>query len=400
MYQLLARRYDDRQPVVLRIEGETIAAVDPADVDRSSSQPGDSAADNLPMVAPAFFDHQINGYGGVWFSDEQLDVEDVLRTAEAHFQFGITRLFPTLITNSYPALERGFRALREACESNMWVDRMLPGFHLEGPYLSGEDGPRGAHPRNQIRAADWDEFQRWQEAAGGRIKLLTIAPEVENGIPFIEKAVASGVTVSIGHTAAEPEQIQAAADSGARFSTHLGNGAHGQLRRHPNYIWEQLGDSRLAAGVISDGHHLPPSVLRSVLGVKGPDKTFITCDASGLAGCKPGPYQFESVDVEVLADGPIVIAGQRQLLAGSGQQTDVCVGHMYAVTEASLADCFDMAGKYPARWFGIDPISLDAGSRADLVLFHEPQRGERLRIVQTIAAGETRFDFGRGGRDQ
>jgi len=270
---------------------------------------------------------------------------------------------------------------------------MFPGFHLEGPYLSGEDGPRGAHPADQIRPADWDEFQRWQEAAGGRIRLLTIAPETGNAIAFIKKAVASGVTISIGHTAAEPSQVEAAVDAGARFSTHLGNGAHGQLRRHPNYIWEQLGDSRLAAGVISDGHHLPPSVLRSILGVKGPEKTLITCDASGLAGCKPGRYQFESVDVEVLADGPILIAGQNQLLAGSGQQTDICVGHMYAVTDASLAECIDMAGKHPANWFGIQSISLDVGSRADVILFDEPQKGDRLRVAQTIAAGESRFNL-------
>ncbi len=391
MLQLLARRYDDQQPVAVWIEGQEIASIDV--IDTGHGDLGERAVDSLPLIAPAFFDHQINGFGGVWFSDEELKVDDVVKTAESHFQFGITRMFPTLITNSYEALERGFNALREACESFAWVDRMFPGFHLEGPYLSGEDGPRGAHPADQIRPADWDEFQRWQEAAGGRIRLLTIAPETGNAIAFIKKAVASGVTISIGHTAAEPSQVEAAVDAGARFSTHLGNGAHGQLRRHPNYIWEQLGDSRLAAGVISDGHHLPPSVLRSILGVKGPEKTLITCDASGLAGCKPGRYQFESVDVEVLADGPILIAGQNQLLAGSGQQTDICVGHMYAVTDASLAECIDMAGKHPANWFGIQSISLDVGSRADVILFDEPQKGDRLRVAQTIAAGESRFNL-------
>lgn len=384
MIRLEARRYDDRRPVRVTLRDDRIDSIEPVE------SSGETAA--WPLLAPAFFDHQINGFGGVWFSDENLTPQQAMEAAAAQFRFGVARMFPTLITNSFEALDKGFRALRAACEAEVWVDRMFPGFHLEGPYLSGEDGPRGAHPKDQIRPADWDEFQRWQEAADGRIRLVTIAPEVEGALPFIRRAVDSGVVISVGHTAAEPDQITAAADAGASLSTHLGNGAHGVLRRHPNYIWEQLGESRLAAGLITDGHHLPPSVIRSILGVKGVEKTLITCDASGLAGCEPGRYQFESVEVEVLEDGPIVIAGQRQLLAGSGQQTDHCVSHCYAVTDVTLAEAIDMAGNHAARRMGLPLRTLRPGEVADLILLNDPRKGERLTVQATYAAGELKYD--------
>ncbi|MDP6442985.1 MAG: amidohydrolase family protein [Pirellulaceae bacterium] len=382
--QIQARRYDNLEPVELTIAGEQIERISPL------GAAGERL--DLPYVSPPFFDHQINGYDGVWFSDEELTAEAAIATGAAHYQFGVTRLFPTLITNSFAALSQGFAALRSACEQDAATDRMFPGFHLEGPYLSGEDGPRGAHPKDQIRPADWEEFQRLQEAAGGRILLVTIAPEVEGAIDFIERAVESSLVVSIGHTAASPEQIRAAVDAGARMSTHLGNGAHGTLRRHPNYIWEQLGDARLAAGVISDGHHLPPSVLRTIVAAKGVENTLITCDASGLAGRPPGRYEFESVEVEVLERGPIVIAGQSQILAGSGVQTDVCVAFILRVTDVSLAQAIDMAGRYPARLFELDEIRLRRGSAADLMVFRYPERGGDLTIEQTIAAGQVRYD--------
>ena len=337
------------------------------------------------------FDHQINGHGGILFSNNNLTPDDVFRAVAVQYQYGVTRIFPTVITNTFSALAKGFRALRTACESDSSVDMMCPGFHLEGPFISSEEGPRGAHPVEHIRPADWDEFRKLQDIAEGRIRLVTIAPEVEGALEFIRHAAESGVVVSIGHTGGSPEQIRAAVDAGARMSTHLGNGAHNVLPRHPNYIWEQLGDSRLAAGIITDGHHLPPSVIRTVIGTKGVEHTFITCDVSGLAGCKPGRYRFESVEVEVLADGPIVVAGQRKTLAGSGQQTDVCVANVLTFADVTLQQAFDMAGRYPAEFFGLEQIQLQQDSRADLVVFYYAGPGHRLKVLATIAAGDVRY---------
>lgn len=383
MLELRARRYDNGEPVRIAVEGERIAAVEPV-------WPAGRAA-YWPYVAPGLFDLQINGYGGTWFGKVGITADEVIRTLEPHFRFGITRLCPTLITNSFAALAGGFAAIREACEREAWVDRMVPGCHLEGPYISREDGPRGAHLLEHVRAADWGEFERLQEASGNRIRLVTLAPECEGAIEFIRQAVAAGLVISIGHTGATSEQITEAVNAGARLSTHLGNGAHGMLRRHPNYIWEQLGEPRLAASIITDGHHLPASVVRTIIRTKGVSNTIITCDAAGLAGCPPGVYEEGSLKVELLEDGRIVVAGQRQYLAGSGHETDMCVAKAIEFAGIGLREACDMAGRNPARLLGFEEITLRRGSRADLIVFDYEGPGDRLRFRATVASGEVRY---------
>ncbi len=377
--QVFGRRYENGEPVCITIEGERIRAVDPA------FPAGD--ASEWPWVAPGLFDLQINGHAGVWFSKEDLTADEVLETLRPHFRYGITRMCPTLVTNSFEALAAGFQAIDEACRREAWAGKMVPGCHLEGPYISAEDGPRGAHPLQHVRAADWEEFSKLQEISGNRIRLVTLAAEAENAVEFIQKATAAGVVISIGHTAATPEQITAAVEAGARLSTHLGNGAHGMIRRHPNYIWEQLGDKRLWASLITDGYHLPPSVVRSMIRAKGLNRIIITCDASGLAGCPPGRYSEGNIDVEILEDGRIVIAGQRQLLAGSGVETDTCVATAIEFAGLSLQEACDLAARNPAILLGFEEIRLRRGARADLMLFHYERPGDPLEITATIAAG-------------
>jgi N-acetylglucosamine-6-phosphate deacetylase len=383
MLTIYGRHYENGEPVRIRVEGERIAAVDPAWPPRN--------APPWPYVAPGLFDLQINGRGGTWFGKIGITADEVLGVLKEHFRFGLTRLCPTLITNSFDALAGAFAAIREACEREPWADRLVPGCHLEGPFISAEDGPRGAHPREHVRPPDWAEFERLQEISGRRIRLVTLAPELPGAIEFIRKAVGSGVVVAIGHTAASGEQIVSAVEAGARLSTHLGNGAHGMIRRHPNYIWEQLGDPRLSASVIADGHHLPASVLRSILRAKSSRSVIITCDAAGLAGCAPGVYTEGAMQMEVLDDGRIVIAGQRQLLAGSSAQTGDCVVEAVRHGGVPIQEAIDMAGRNPARLLGFAEIRLRRGARADLFLFRFPVAGNSLDVVATVAGGTLRF---------
>jgi N-acetylglucosamine-6-phosphate deacetylase len=381
MLTLHGRRYENAEPVRITVQGERIAAVEPAWPTRDAGE--------WPFLAPGPFDLQINGRGGTWFSKAGITVDEVLNVLAQHFQFGVTRLCPTVITNLFEVLEGALTALRQACEQEPWAAHLVPGIHVEGPYISPEDGPRGAHSREHVRPPDWAEFERFQAAAGGRICLITLAPELPGAIEFIGRATASGVTVAIGHTAASGREIADAVAAGARLSTHLGNGAHPMLRRHPNYIWEQLGDSRLSASVIADGFHLPPSVLRSIIRAKGVRGVILTCDASGLAGCAPGTYTEGQMRMEVLADGRIVVAGQRELLAGSAADTGCCV--MEAMRQGvRLPDAIDMAGRNPARLLGFEEIRLRAGSRADLILFRLSEL-DSLEILAAVAGGSLRF---------
>ena len=380
MTQVNGRRYDTGESVSIGINDGTIVSVTPINEDEHS----------LPFIAPGLFDLQINGYGGVWFCSEELTPADVQSVCREYFAHGVTRMFPTLITSSYESLANGFAAIRRAREEHPWVADMVPGCHLEGPYISGEDGPRGAHPRQHVRRPDWDEFRRLQQASGDTIRLITLSPEWDNAPEFIRQAVASGVRVAIGHTAANTEQIAAAIDAGATLGTHLGNGSHGMIRRHPNYIWDQLADDRLTASLITDGHHLPDNVMRVFCRVKGPSRTVITCDASGWAGCTPGQYGEGELAVEVLPTGRIVVAGQTQYLAGSGATTEVCVSTAMRVAGMSLRDAIDSAGRIPAELMGLEEIHLGVGSRADLITFRM-REGAELAIERVIAAGQEQF---------
>ena len=376
----VARHFETSLPVRVTIEGRNIVSVEKAD----------GADESLPFIAPGLFDIQVNGWGGTWFSQKNLTPSDVARVVAEFLPHGVTRLFPTLITNSFESLKAGFKAIAAACDQFPLVADMVAGCHLEGPYISREDGPRGAHPLEHVRDADWHELEALQRASGNRIRLVTLAPEVPGAIEFIRRAIASGVVVSIGHTAAEPADIAAAADAGATLSTHLGNGAHGMLRRHPNYIWEQLADDRLTASIIADGHHLPASVVKTILRTKPRGKVILTCDASGYAGCQPGRYHGESGDVEVLDDGRIVVADQRQFLAGSGAATEQCVAGVMRLGGIELPEAIRMATEGPERLLKAEPIALTAGSRADLVLFHV-KPGPAIEVVATVIAGEMRF---------
>ncbi len=356
------------------------------DVIESVQPPGGSAPQlTAGYVAPAFFDLQINGCAGLAFSSETLTVEHVNQIVRTCRRHGIGALCPTLITNSFEALRHGFDTLRQACEGDHELSKALPAFHLEGPYISAEDGPRGAHPRRHVRRPDWDEFQRLQAAAGGRIRLVTLAPEHEGALTFIERLVKSGVVVALGHTAATAARIREAVAAGARLSTHLGNGCHAMLPRHDNYLWEQLAHDELWASVISDGHHLPPAVVRCITRVKTPARLVLTCDASSLAGLPPGRYREWEQDLDVLPDGKVVVAASG-FLAGSGVFTDACVGRIMRMTGVSLKDAVEMATLQPRRLLGLPLQTLEPGMPGDLVLFDLNPAGE-LCVHQTLIGG-------------
>jgi N-acetylglucosamine-6-phosphate deacetylase len=260
-------------------------------------------------------------------------------------------------------------------EQDAELAERLPAFHLEGPYLCPDDGPRGAHPREHIRDPDPDEFQRLQDLAGGRIRLVTLAPERPGAIPLIEQLTATGVVVSIGHTAATAAQIADAVRAGARLSTHLGNGCHATLPRHDNYLWEQMANDSLTASVIADGHHLPPPVLKSIIRAKTPRRVILTCDAGTFAGSPPGRYSDWGTELEVQPGGKIVLPGT-PFLAGSGVFTDTCVSGAIRHGGVSLSEAIQMASVRPRGLLGLPVPAITPGSRGPFVLFDWQPGGE------------------------
>lgn len=310
----------------------------------------------LPWIAPALFDLQINGCHGISFNSESLSEDGIRKVVEVCRSHGVGQFLPTLVTNSFEALRHGFQTLRRACETDPLVGRTIPGFHLEGPYLSPEDGPRGAHPRAHIRRPDGNEFERLQEAAGENIRLVTLSPEYDESLALIERLARRGITVAIGHTAAGPQRIREAVAAGAKISTHLGNGSHAMLPRHTNYLWEQLAADGLWASFIPDGHHLPPSFVKCLLRCKTLERCIITCDASTLAGCPPGRYSQWESELEVLPSGRVVVPGT-PFLAGSGMFTDQCVAQLLRMTDLTLAQAIDLATSQPRKLLGLPESS-------------------------------------------
>ena len=205
--RITGRHYATSEPIKISIVEEKIVSVTSTD------------EDNLPWIAPALFDLQINGCKGIGFHLPDLTEEQIALVISTCREHGIGAFCPTIVTNSYDALHRGFTALARACEDPS-IARSIPCFHLEGPYISSEDGPRGAHPLEHVRPPDLDEFSRLQEAANGRIKLVTLAPEQPGAIPFIEELTNQGIVITIGHTNATEECIHDAIKAGAKLSTH------------------------------------------------------------------------------------------------------------------------------------------------------------------------------------
>jgi N-acetylglucosamine-6-phosphate deacetylase len=305
----------------------------------------------------------------------------------------VTRYLATCTTDSYEVFCHSFATITQAIDELPEVAARIAGIHMEGPYIASEDGPRGAHPREHVRPPDWDEFSRIQQAAKGKIKLLTLSPEYEGSLEFIKKVAKSGVLVAIGHTKATTDQISAALDAGARMSTHLGNGAHPQIKRHPNYIWDQLAEDRLVASLITDGHHLPPAVVKSMVRAKTPARCVLVSDITGLGGMPPGRYSTGLGDLEVLESGKLVLAGQRDILAGASQPIHVCVANVMRFAGVSLQTAVEMASTSPLRLIGESDRGLEVGETANLVLFDLPQDGTSpLRIRMTVNRGEAVYN--------
>jgi len=307
---------------------------------------GAMAGTKRTVELPGFFDLQVNGFAGVDFGDPALTSEGLLQAVGAIAKTGVTRFLPTLITSSLESFSTCARTIARTSHP------AISGIHMEGPYLSPEDGPRGAHSRAFVRGADVDDFRRRQEAAEGRIRLLTVAPEAPGVLKVVEHAAGNGVRVAIGHTGATGPQIAEAVSAGATLSTHLGNGCAQTLPRHPNVIWEQLADDRLMASFIVDGHHLPPATVRSMIRAKTPGRSILVTDAIAAAGMPPGRYTLGGQEVELSPAGRVAVPGAPNL-AGSALRLDVAIGNTVRFSGLALEDVVPMASTRPAEYIGL-----------------------------------------------
>jgi N-acetylglucosamine-6-phosphate deacetylase len=307
----------------------------------------------MRVQSPGFCDLQVNGFAGVDFNRPGLDAEDFERAAEAMRRTGVTQFLPTLVTAAFDAFAACARALAR------WRSPAVLGIHAEGPYLSPTEA-RGAHPQAHLRDASRDDFERRQEAAEGRIVLVTLAPEVPGALALIEHLVRAGVRVAIGHSDASPERIRDAVRAGATLSTHLGNGCAGGLPRHPNLIWEQLAADDLSACFIADGHHLPAATLKAMVRAKTPARSILVTDATAAAAAPPGTYTLGELSIERSQSGRVTLPGGDKL-AGSALTLADAVGRAAREAGLPIAEALAMASTRPAAAIGAAPAGRIAG---------------------------------------
>jgi N-acetylglucosamine-6-phosphate deacetylase len=341
------------------------------------------------LTGPGLIDLQINGINGIDFNTPSLTQEDIVNATHYLLSQGITTFFPTIITNSDENILAIVHTIYQACIANPLVNECVAGIHLEGPFISPADGAKGAHNAKYIKAPDWDLFTRFQESAGGKIKIVTIAPEWEGSGSFIKKCRDHGVLVSMGHSMANTEQIKKAVKAGMTLSTHLGNGIPLLLPRHPNMIWGQLAADELYACIITDGIHIPDSFIKVVMKNKG-KATIIISDATCFAGMPSGEYE-SHIGGSVIVDEEkrVSLKSTPGLLAGAGKSLLENVETLIDHDLATLSEAWQMASINVTEMLAKNEDTFNERDN-DRVVFQ--LNGKEIRIEKVIKNGRIVFE--------
>ena len=353
------------RPYIL-VDGKTIA-----EVGSQTSRPLPKNVEVIDfgdaVLSPGFVDIHIHGGAGHDVMNADKDGPAALEHLLANH--GVTSYFPTTVTapidQTLSALERlSVRIEQAGCAEGGYAGQAQPlGIHLEGPFISHIR--RGVHPPAHLQRPSLELFNRFWEAAQGKIRFLTIAPELEGANEVIAEAASRGVCVSIGHSNADLSTARSAIAAGARHATHGFNAMRPLDHREPGIVGAMLTDPRLSADIIVDGVHLNPAIVELFLKAKGPDAAVLITDSIAATGMPEGRYRLGSVDVEV-KDGRCIADGR---LAGSVLTLDRAVRNVMQFGHWDLQKSVRLATLNPARIAGIaNRGRLEAGSRADIVV--------------------------------
>ncbi|HTE24139.1 N-acetylglucosamine-6-phosphate deacetylase [Flavitalea sp.] len=343
-------------------------------------------------IGPGLIDNQVNGYIGVSFSlgDLPFTKEDAIKVTKELWKAGVTTYLPTLRTNSQENLLKNLSILAKA-KADTATKGSIAGYHLEGPYISKENGYRGAHALEYVRKADWASFMKLYEASDNNILQVTLAPEAEGAMDFIAKCKEKNIVIGLGHHNASAALVKEAIDKGARIATHLGNALANTINRHENPLWSQLSDDRLMISIIGDGFHLLPEEIRVFYKVKGPLKTIITSDVDRYAGMEPGKYlNSEGDTIQLTTDGAVIYLA-RNSLSGSASPVTRGVANVMKVTGCTMAEAFQMGSTNAAALYSLrDRGAIREGLRADLVLF--TIENSKINIKKTVVGGTVVYE--------
>jgi N-acetylglucosamine-6-phosphate deacetylase len=319
-------------------------------------------------IAPGYVDIHIHGSAGFDVMDDNSEALPAIE--QLLIRHGVTTYFPTTVTAPLDATLRALDRLADAIEKREQdrgrESRALPaGIHLEGPFIS--QLRRGVHPPEDLLVPTLALFERFWQAARGRIRVLTIAPELENALEVISAAASRAVCVSLGHSDADLAAAERGILAGAKHATHTFNAMRPLDHRAPGILGAVLTDPRVTADIIVDGVHLDPSIVKLVAAAKGPQQTVLITDATAATGMPNGRYHLGSFEVDV-CDGRCTVDGK---LAGSVLTMDRAVRNLTRFAEWTLPHAVTAASRNPANVVQIaNKGVLAPGADADFIVLN------------------------------
>ena len=334
------------------------------------------------VLAPAFFDIHIHGSAGRDVMEGTPDAFSAIGRFLA--RHGVGAFLATTVTAPIDTTLRSLEGMSAAIGSDRDGARPL-GIHIEGPFLSPHK--KGAHPEQLLQKPSVELFDRMWQAAHGKIRLMTIAPELSGAEELISHAVRLGVRVSLGHSNADTAAARAGVRAGAVTATHTFNAMRQFDHRDPGLLGEVLANDNLFAELICDGLHVHPNAVRIYWKAKGPDRAMLITDAMSAAGMPDGTYKLGELDVRVV-NGKCVIG--EDTLAGSTLTLDRGVSNFAEFTGATIDDVSKLVSRNPARMTGFEAEagSLVVGRSADITVL-----SANNEVVETILRGRPCVNF-------
>ncbi len=303
------------------------------------------------MERNGYIDLQVNGFGGIDFSSPELSIDGVSQVTRELNRQGTVKFLPTIISSPPQVYEHNLPILASAMKLPEIKDH-ITGIHLEGPFISKKPGLRGAHKPASITLPDIPLFDRFMKLSGENIKMLTLAAELPGAEQLCRHATKRGVTVSLGHQDATSEDLQRLVDAGAKSLTHLGNGIPRKIDRHNNPLWAGIANDDLTAMIITDGHHLPLPLLKTIIRTKGMDRIVVVSDSSPVAGLNPGNYKTFGQIVRLERNGRLSIP-RTGYLAGSSATMKKCITYLEETGLLSEQELEKAGIHNPARLIGL-----------------------------------------------
>ena len=321
------------------------------------------------IIVPGFID--VHSHGGYGIDNMDADSEKINQMIQQMHQEGITSYFPTTMTQSYENIEASLKAIAKAAETNP----VIQGIHVEGPFISAVF--KGAQPEEYIKIPDAETMKKWDEISGGRIRLVTYAPETSDASEFERICQENDIVLSAGHTNATREQMK---QSKAKHITHLYNAQRGLHHREPGVTGHAFLDEDTYVEVIADGFHIHPEMVKMAYKMKGPERIEIITDSMRAKGMPDGESELGGQKVIVKDKQARLESGN---LAGSVLEFQDAFKNIMEFTGCSVEDAVKMSSVNQAREFELAQKGiLSPGKDADMVVLSKD-----FNVQQTISYG-------------